>query len=333
MKKTTLLAAMALLSLTSCGGDGSVPESQGMTDLKAAQQVEHDKGVVGFDVNGSFDSKVFVGNKQVEKTKVKGISGKAVFESLPASITEISFGLLQKLNARLDIGCAELDVKYHDYDDAHKTTIEMINPSITVGLNRNTAAFGISKETMEGVYIDGEPIADPSDCVYKVSPWMFDSDFDLPSYDSSAFSTYAGVLFKFKKAGGYTRASLDIDYDKASQLYVGANTALWMMDNPGDVEDAEYKKKVGNIQDLFKDDIAEILSKDFDFSLWIDYEASRGINQFGVSLKGSLHPNYLDEYRTEDELITLDLDVDLTFKENSNVTFVPFTGDEAPNVR
>ena len=332
MKKTTLLAAMALLSLTSCGGDGVVPESQGMTDLKAAQQVEHDKGNVGFDVAGSFQSSVTLGGKQIERTKISGISGKATFEVLPASISELSIALLQRMNARLDIGSADLDIKYHDLDEAHKTTIEMINPAITIGLNRNTAAFGITKDTMEGVYIDGKPIENPADCVYKVSPWMFDSDFDLPSFDPSAFSTYAGVLFKFRKAGGYTRASIDVDFDKASQLYVGVNTAIWMQQNPGDVEDPEYKKEVGNMQDLFKEDIAEILDKNFNFSLWIDYEASRGINQFGISMKGSICPNYLEAVR-DDDLITLSVDVDLTFKETGAITFTPFTGDRAPNVR
>ena len=332
MKKTTLLAAMALLSLTSCGGDGVVPESQGMTDLKAAQQVEHDKGAVGFDVTGSFNSKVTLGKTEIEKIKATGISGKAVFEQLPASITELSFDLLQKMNARLDVSAASLDVKYNAFDEAHKTIIEMINPAITIGLNRNTAAFGVTKETMEGIFIDGQPITDPEDCVWKVNPWMVDSDFDLPSYDSSAFSTYAGVLFKFSKVGGYTRAALNIDFDKASQLYVGLNTALWMLDNPGDVEDAEYQREVGNMQDLFKEDIAEILDKDFDFSLWIDYEASRGINQFGVSLDGEIRANYL-EARTDDEIVTLDLDVDLTFKETGATTFEAFTGAGFINVR
>ncbi len=326
MKKTTLLAAMALLSLTSCGGDGgAIPESQGMTDLKAAQLVEHDKGSVGFDVTGSFNSKILIGTKETEKIKVTGISGKAAFEVLPASITELSFALLQKMNARLDIGAADVSIKYNELDAAHKTVVELLNPAITIGLNRNTAAFGVSKETMEGIYIDGKAIENPSDCVWKVSPWMFDSDFDLPSYDSSAFSTYAGVLFKFQKAGGFTRAKLEIDYEKASQLYVGANTALWMIDHPGDIEDAAYKKDVGNMQELFKEDIAEILNKDFNFSLWIDYEASRGINQFGVSLQGQIVPNYL-EAKSDDELITLDLNLDLTFKETGAITFDPYLG-------
>ncbi len=332
MKKTTLLAAMALLSLTSCGGENNVPESQNMTDLKAAQKVEHDKGAVGFDVNGSFSTKITQGDKQLEKINVTGISGKAVFERLPEQISELSFALLQRLNARLELSCASLDIKYNAADESHKTVIEMVNPAVTVGLNSNSAAFGVTKETIEGVFIDGKAIENPADCVWKVNPWMFNSDFDLPSFDSSAFSTYAGVLFSFKSVGGYTRASLDIDFDKASQLYVGVNTALWMQDNPGDVNDPEYKKEVGNMQELFKEDIAGILDKDFDFSLWIDYEASRGINQFGIDIDGEINVNYLNA-RTDADLVNLDLDVELTFKETGTATFEAFTGASFVNVR
>ncbi len=334
MKKSTLLAALAVFSLAACNGETGIPEGQGMTDLKAAQKVEHDKGNVAFDINGTFNSKVSIGDNQVEKIAVKGINGRAVFEQLPEAISDLSFNLIQKMNARLDIGAASIDIKYKESEEAHKTEIEMDNPSLTVGLNSNSAAFGITQGTVEGVYVDGNPIENPQDIKWKVDPWLFDGafDFDLPYYDSSAFSTYAGVLFSFKKAGGYTRATMKMDYEKASQLYVGLQTALYMKDHPGDLSDAEYNKEVGNMQELFKDDIANIIDDDFEFTFFIDYEASRGINQFGIYLDGEIRPNYLSA-RNPADIWTIDLNLDLTFREAGQVTFEAFTGDDFVNVR
>ena len=331
MKKSILLAALAVFSLTACDGD-NIPEAQGMTDLKAAQLVESNKGVVGFDVNGTFKTSVYVGNTQIEKVNISGIAGTGVFEMLPASIADLSFNLLQRLNARFDIRCTTLEAKYNEGDSGNKTVVEMLNPSLTIGLNNNVAAFGVTQGTLENIYIGGQPIEAIEDCVWRVTPWCFASDFDLPYYDPVAFSTYAGVFFNFKKAGGYTRATLSLDYAKASQLYVAANLALWMGANPGDLSDADYNRQVGNVREALQEDIQYLIGTDFDFNFWVEYEATRGINQFGVRLDGKICPNYL-EASSLDEIISLDLGVDLTFKHLETATFTPFLGEGSRNVR
>jgi|GEM_PF-3653584 len=324
MKKLLFLLASAGM-LASCSS--AIAPSESAKRLREAQALTSEKGTVTFDIDkAGLDLVRTIGGKDRAKIKVQNIGGDVTFRSLPRSLSEFGLDYLKNMGVSADLHAAFLDVKAYQ-QESYATVFTVTNPELKVALDRNVGYADFSGVTFSGGTVNGNPITDLANKFFKVSPLFLDTPIGF-NFDESTFNAFVMTLAKYRSQGGVDRAEISLKYDSLSDLYTGIMLAKWMADNGYDASAALNKsdEAVVRMRNLYREQIGEVLSKDFKFDLALGY-TDKGIRSFELSVKGTFATNVLDVDDDRDvERISVDLDLNLRIREEAKVFTIP-TGD------
>lgn len=312
MKKlVVMLSSMALLA--SCNNAGSVNDN--IKTFKEAQKADHDKGNLGYRLEGHANLTRKIGNNVYANFKIQGLRSEVVLDGVPATLAELNFGYLTSLRGATDLKFSNFELSENP-GTAEESIIALANSEVKAYVERNVGYIDLTGISVTGAKAHGQPINESYGRKWKIDG-LFPSQNPLDfTITEDMFETYVMPLFTFQKAGNKTKANLDMDYSGIENYYVALKLASYIGQkglNPLD-KDPAVQDEIARVKNFYKLEVGSLFSEDIHLTISFDFDAA-GISKFSLYATGEFYPNGLD-YEEDDELETIAIDADISFHSN-----------------